>query len=226
MVHSIAQKILTLPWPTIPIIIDEIGALEIVSIYSGLNIAHLEECVSWNIPGVFFYEKNKEEEKKHLSVKDILRFLWDVVEIPYEKRAIYILHEFDEATLEAMNKTLKILEEPPAHAIILLIVTHPESLLETIRSRTLNLFQDTMGSKLNSELENYIHEYNLWNKDNLIRYVYAEKKVDIATAIAILSKIAPHKDSRNIARWEDALISLFTVNETPRNILDSVFLAP
>jgi DNA polymerase III subunit delta' len=65
----------------------------------------------------------------------------DISEIPYEKKHIYILRDFDEATREAMNATLKILEEPPEYAIIALVVKNPESLLETIHSRTLNLFR-------------------------------------------------------------------------------------
>ena len=47
------------------------------------------------------------------------------------------MRDFDEATLKAMNAMLKILEEPPKYAIIILIVKNSESLIETIRSRCL-----------------------------------------------------------------------------------------
>lgn len=38
-----------------------------------------------------------------------------------------------------MNSLLKILEEPPEYAIILLVTNEPNSLLETITSRTIRL---------------------------------------------------------------------------------------
>ena len=40
-----------------------------------------------------------------------------------------------------MNASLKILEEPPEYAIILLVVENPASILETIHSRTITLFR-------------------------------------------------------------------------------------
>ena len=85
------------------------------------------------------YEKSP--EKKSLSIEDVRRWIVDIAERPYEKRAVYILRDFDEASHEAMNATLKILEEPPQYAIILLIVSNPESLLETIRSRTISIWR-------------------------------------------------------------------------------------
>ena len=85
------------------------------------------------------YEKS--QEKKSLSIEDIRRWIVDIAERPYEKRVLYILRDFDEASHEGMNATLKVLEEPPDYAIILLIVSNPESLLETIRSRTISLFR-------------------------------------------------------------------------------------
>lgn len=39
-----------------------------------------------------------------------------------------------------MNALLKVLEDTPEHAIILLVVDNREALLETIHSRTIDLF--------------------------------------------------------------------------------------
>jgi DNA polymerase III gamma/tau subunit len=81
------------------------------------------------------------------------------MEIPYTSRHTYVLRDFDEATLEAMNATLKILEEPPKYALILLIVKNPESLLETIISRSLNLYKSEARQGIPEELSIYIDEY-------------------------------------------------------------------
>lgn len=55
---------------------------------------------------------------------------------PYEsKYRVVICERFNQATSEASNAFLKMLEEPPAHVIILLTADTPETLLPTIVSR-------------------------------------------------------------------------------------------
>jgi len=51
------------------------------------------------------------------------------------KTKLYILDPADSLTLEAANSLLKLLEEPPANVVIILVTSQPFSLLETIRSR-------------------------------------------------------------------------------------------
>ncbi len=223
--NPLIQTILISEKSTLPIIIDEQSALEVVRFFSGIHVTTLEECTNGSIPGVSLYEKDLEEDKKHLSVKDIRRWLSDIAEIPYEKKHIYILRDFDEATLQAMNATLKILEEPPAYAIILLIVKNPESLLETIRSRTVSLFIWNSNSPLSSELLWYIRNYQNGDVTSLVSYLYREK-VEQAEASSILLELAKWADRKKLDAIETALISLFTVNESPRSILDRVIPTP
>ncbi len=206
-------------------VLDEDSAIEAVTIFSWLHITSLDECISGNIPGVSFYEKDTKEDKKHLSVKDIRRWLSDISEIPYEKKHIYLLRDFDEATPEAMNATLKILEEPPVYAIILLIVNNPESLLETIVSRTLNGFSWKSRIKLPEELRIWIKEYSQWNSVELVKYLYKDK-IDRDTAIEILMELSYFADSDILKKIEESIISLYNVNETPRNIMDRMILTP
>jgi DNA polymerase-3 subunit delta' len=55
---------------------------------------------------------------------------------PFEGRwRVYLLCDFQLATLEAANCLLKTLEEPPARVILILTATQPEMLLPTIVSR-------------------------------------------------------------------------------------------
>lgn len=220
--HPIAANILISEGPSLPLVLDEISALEIVSQYCGMHIESIDECKSGMIPWIFLYEKDI--DAKHLWVKDTRRWLDDIQEIPYEKRAIYILRDFDEATIEAMNTTLKILEEPPKHAIILLIVTHSESLLETIQSRTISLSRNHGKMHDANELQQYIDEYNRWHIDSLIRYVTSQKKFDHAEVLDIITGIVPSADKKRLEHIENAVITLFRINETPRNILDAVLL--
>jgi DNA polymerase III subunit delta' len=83
----------------------------------------------------------KESDKQSLSIKQIRESIRDMSEKPYEGKILVLFRDFDTASLEAMNASLKILEEPPAYAIILLIVSNPENVIETIRSRTLTFFK-------------------------------------------------------------------------------------
>ena len=51
------------------------------------------------------------------------------------RRKVYVIDEVHMLTKEAFNALLKTLEEPPAHAILILCTTEPNKLPETIRSR-------------------------------------------------------------------------------------------
>ncbi|HEY4688014.1 MAG TPA: DNA polymerase III subunit delta', partial [Anaerolineae bacterium] len=73
------------------------------------------------------------ERMKIDQIRDLQR---ELSLAPLEARMrVAILDDFDRATLEAMNALLKTLEEPPSHAILILIVPEAENLLPTIVSR-------------------------------------------------------------------------------------------
>ena len=66
----------------------------------------------------------------------------DIVIKPYSSRyKVYIVDEAEKMNQQAQNALLKTIEEPPAYAVILLLTTNAETLLQTILSRciTLNL---------------------------------------------------------------------------------------
>lgn len=51
------------------------------------------------------------------------------------RQKVYVVAGADKCTEEAANAMLKLLEEPPAYAVILLTSTRPSALLDTVRSR-------------------------------------------------------------------------------------------
>ncbi len=69
---------------------------------------------------------------------DEIRDLRDRVKlVPVEGRyKVYIIDEAHMLTVEAANALLKTLEEPPAHAVLILVTTEPHRLPTTITSRT------------------------------------------------------------------------------------------
>ncbi len=74
----------------------------------------------------FVFQEGGVDEVKVLQERVYLR--------PRGEQALY-LAAFGDLTLQAQNKLLKLLEDPPAHAIMVLGVPSPRTLLETIRSR-------------------------------------------------------------------------------------------
>ena len=54
---------------------------------------------------------------------------------PHNQYKIYIINQAESMTIEAQNALLKTLEEPPEYAIIILITSNKEALLDTIKSR-------------------------------------------------------------------------------------------
>jgi DNA polymerase III delta prime subunit len=71
-------------------------------------------------------------------VRDAKYFLWQKPII--SSRRAFIVHQAENLTLEAQNAILKIAEEPPPHALIILIVRFPEVLLPTLQSRFQKIF--------------------------------------------------------------------------------------
>ena len=59
----------------------------------------------------------------------------DIIVKPHNQYKIYIINQAESMTIEAQNALLKTLEEPPEYAIIILITSNKEALLDTIKSR-------------------------------------------------------------------------------------------
>ncbi|MDE6128280.1 MAG: DNA polymerase III subunit delta, partial [Lachnospiraceae bacterium] len=71
---------------------------------------------------------------------------------PYK---IYIINEAEKMTVQAQNALLKTLEEPPAYAVILLLTTNVNSLLQTILSRCVILHMKPVSDEL---IKNFLME--------------------------------------------------------------------
>ena len=67
------------------------------------------------------------------QVRTVIR---EVYRVPAEARRAFYIFTSSSFMKEAANSLLKVLEEPPAHATLMLLSTNPQELLPTIRSRT------------------------------------------------------------------------------------------
>ena len=76
------------------------------------------------------------KDNERIKVADSNEIVVDAYEKPVNlQNKIYILQNFDDATEEAQNKLLKVLEEPPKNVFFLLSAKSEERVLPTIKSR-------------------------------------------------------------------------------------------
>lgn len=81
------------------------------------------------------------EKPNTISVDDIrTQVNGDIVLKPYSgARKVYIINEAEKMTVQAQNALLKTLEEPPSYAVILLLTSNVNTMLQTILSRSVVL---------------------------------------------------------------------------------------
>lgn len=112
-------------------------------------------------------ETSVKQNTQSIGIEDIKHMLKKIFLKPIksEYKAI-IIDEAELLTIEAQNALLKILEEPPAHTLILLSTTTKETLLPTILSRCqiiqLEEEQQTLSEKDKAELQTFIQELPDW----------------------------------------------------------------
>ena len=78
-------------------------------------------------------------------------------------KKVYIIDDCEYMTKEAQNCLLKTLEEPPEYAVIILICSNENLLLNTIKSRCTKIVFQNLSKE---ELEKYIKEQNLFSSIN------------------------------------------------------------
>ena len=88
-----------------------------------------------NHPDVIYFQPLK--NGKTYTIEDVREQLLETVDLKpfqYEKK-IYIIEKADTLNIQSQNALLKTLEEPPAHAVFLLLAERAEAFLSTILSR-------------------------------------------------------------------------------------------
>lgn len=88
-----------------------------------------------NHPDVIYFQPLK--NGKTYTIEDVREQLLETVDLKpfqYEKK-IYIIEKADTLNIQSQNALLKTLEEPPTHAVFLLLAERAEAFLPTILSR-------------------------------------------------------------------------------------------
>lgn len=149
---------------------------------------------------------------KNAQVEEVRRF---ILTKPFESRRKVVLFTQSELiTEQAQNKLLKVLEEPPGHALFLFMTTNAEKLLDTVKSRTqwIDFSSDDSETSLDEvvreKLETFVLSLEYKDAGALFDFGQFSKKDKVLFAvflerlIVLLRDILCIKETRN-----DALIS-------------------
>lgn len=107
-----------------------------------------KQALTRNNPDIIYV--TREEDKKILGVEQIrTQVNNDIVLKPYGgKYKIYIIPEAEKMNQQAQNALLKTIEEPPSYAIIILLTSNHNSLLQTILSRCVTIQMKPVDTNL------------------------------------------------------------------------------
>ena len=108
------------------------------------NCVHCRKMASGNHPDFITVE---DPEHKNVAVKIVREIRDDMFIRPNEaEHKIYLFPQ--ELGLEGQNALLKILEEPPAYGVFILLTDNPDKLLPTVRSRCTELKMQALEEKV------------------------------------------------------------------------------
>ena len=112
---------------------------------------HEAQCSSH--PDIVFVEREK--DKATLGVEPIRDMITECLIKPfYNRHKVFIINEGDLLTPQAQNAFLKIIEEPPAYAVFIIVCTNSQILLETVRSRAVSV---TFTPVSDNDIREYIN---------------------------------------------------------------------
>jgi hypothetical protein len=195
--------------------------LNILSWVTGYHLTSYEDIIELGSSQILLYDIP--EDKKEFNIETVRQCIVAINLAPYTGKHISILRHFDTATPSAQNALLKILEDCPSYAVILLEVSNPSILLETIRSRTIDLARPTQPMELSLEYQKIIQAYRDGNRKSLMQSLFAIKCTSIE-AMTILRGVYPYLRWTDMVRCDAAIEALATTHENPRSVLDIFFL--
>lgn len=204
-----------------PAMMNEASIFTFIQWFTGEDILSYEELIAANVTNIFIYDIP--EDKKEFNIETVRKCINDIELQPYEGKNIYILRHFDTANSYAQNALLKILEECPIYAIIILEVENPNSVFETVRSRIINLTSDSSGDIMpvggNIIIESYLKKQH----KELVEALHMLKCTS-NEAITILRWVYPYIGYEDMERCTQAIETLASTHENPKYILDVFFL--
>lgn len=130
-------------------VVDEFFTLIAMSVYCQNDNSACTECAECrkvlhsNHPDIFHVN----EARDKIKVEDVNNMLSSVYIKSLSGRKLYFIHRADLMNVQAQNKLLKTLEEPPSDVTIFLGVANESAMLDTIKSRSRTVHIDVFDEK-------------------------------------------------------------------------------
>ncbi|MEX0765577.1 MAG: DNA polymerase III subunit gamma/tau [bacterium] len=133
--------------------------------------------------------------------------------VPTEGRyKVYIIDEAHMLTTEAANALLKTLEEPPEHAVLILVTTEPHRLPQTILSRCQRFdFRRVSQKELIARLRHIASTEGFEIEDKALTIIAGSADGSVRDADSVLDQLAAYADGPITAR--DVLMVLGILEE-------------
>ena len=134
-----------------------------------------------NHPDVIYFQPLK--NGKTYTIEDVREQLLETVDLKpfqYEKK-IYIIEKADTLNIQSQNALLETLEEPPAHAVFLLLAERAEAFLPTILSRVVVMKIRPLSAET---IADYLMQAGHLAEESHILSAYAQGRIGQALELA------------------------------------------
>lgn len=164
-----------------------------------------------------------DEEDGTIKNEQIREINKNILEKPIESlKKVYIINNSENMTVQAQNSLLKTLEEPPEHAVIILITSNENKMLTTIKSRCTKINFIPLN---NSDIRTILRrEYNI---DNVSDFIFTFARGSVERTLKIQAKLDLYGDIQetfNDIKNIDALELLKLKEELAQNKEDIYFI--
>lgn len=122
-----------------------------------------------------------EKDKTEIYVSQIRTLKSEAVVLPNEaERKAYIIRQADTMNPSAQNTLLKLLEEPPSHCCFILTAENSGSLLQTVRSRCIEMrMSETVQAHAeNKQAEEFLDIFVGRNKESILAACFSMDKLN------------------------------------------------
>lgn len=208
--------------PSIPAVMDEDHVFLVLEKITGKKFMNYEDIQEWGIYNITIFDIP--DGKKQFDIATVRRVIDSISLRPYQGKQIFILKNFHTAGHAAQNATLKMLEECPTYAAIILVCPTTTSLLETILSRVVILWWHISRATLDETTISLLQKA-LWGDmtpwiSHLYQATYSREEV-----ISILQMVYPHLNTYMKRYVNESMKSLWETAENPKHILDIIFIS-
>jgi DNA polymerase-3 subunit delta' len=123
------------------------------------------------------------EDEKSIKVQAIMSMIEFIMTKPMlGDKKVVVINEAEKMTLPAQNKLLKIFEEPPSYAVIILVVNNLDALIDTVQSRGYIIdFKPLDAEIIEKYLRDLLGPNNSWNRISRFAQGSIEKALNNAS---------------------------------------------